>query len=210
MPTSTPRPSSEASGSGSPAGGFTLLEVAIILFIVAVAATFVIPRLKDTDSAALSASAARLATTARYLYEEAAFRQRPMRLNLDLDDHAYWVTVLNDDPDAPEFVPDSTPLAAPVRLPAAVAFADAVLPALGTLREGLIFAQFFPEGYADALVVHLHNRRNQYATLAIEPLTGRTRVSDGYHDVEQGHDQQGRDPGQRAAPDRPEDLRAPR
>jgi hypothetical protein len=106
-----------------------------------------------------------------------------MRLNLDLDKQGYWVTVWNDDLETPEFVPDATALARPVALPDAVAFADVVLPALGTVKEGQVFAQFFPEGYADPLVVHLRNRRSEYATLAIEPLTGRTLVADGYHDL---------------------------
>lgn len=183
MPTSTGAPSSSPHARvccARSSAGFTLLELSIVLLILAIAASFVIPRLRDTDSTALQASAARLATTVRYLYEEAALRRRPMRLNLDLEGQAYWVTVLGDDPEAPEFVPDATALARPTALPRAVAFADVILPALGTVKEGQVFAQFLPEGWADPLVVHLINRRSEYATLAIDPLTGRTRVGDGY------------------------------
>ncbi len=168
--------------------GFTLLELTIVLLIMAIAASFVIPRLRDVDSAALGSSAARLATTTRYLYEEAAFRRRPMRLNLDLDKQAYWVTVLDPDADGdePQFVVEDSPLAHPVGLPRGVTFADVVLPALGTVHEGLVFAQFFPEGYADPLVVHLTNTRHQFTTLAIEPLTGRTRIADAYVELDAG------------------------
>jgi len=166
--------------------GFTLLELSIVLLIIAIAAGFVIPRLRNADSAALVSSATRLATTARYLYEEAAFRQRPMRLNLDLDKHAYWVTVLSDDPDDPEFVVEDGPLSRPSALAGSVAFADVVLPALGMVHEGLVFAQFLPEGYADPLVVHLTNIRHEFATVAIEPLTGRTRVAAAYVELGAG------------------------
>lgn len=159
--------------------GFTLLELAIVLLVIAIASSFVVPRLRDTDDTALTATANRLATTVRFLYEEAAFRQVPMRLNLDLDEQAYWVTVLSPDPEQPEFLPDVTPLARPVTLPDAVAFFDVVLPAFGTATDGVVFAQFWPQGYADPLVVHLKNRRGNYATLALDPLTGRTRVGDG-------------------------------
>jgi len=175
-------------------GGFTLIELSIILVIVAIAASFLIPRLRDADSTALASAAARLATTSRYLYEEAAFRRRPMRLNLDLDKHAYWVTVLKDDPDDPEFVVDDSPIARPVALPGTVAFADVTLPAVGMVHEGVVFAQFFPEGYADPLVVHLTNARHEYATLAIEPLTGRTRVADAYVELAAGRVADSRDP----------------
>lgn len=203
MPTSTRIPRCEAGARAraaigfSSARGFTLLELSIVLLILAIAASFVIPRLRNADRAALTSGAARLATTARYLYEEAAFRRRPMRLNLDLDKQAYWVTVLKDDPDnpdEPEFVVDDSPLARPTALPASVAFVDAVLPALGVVREGVVFAQFFPEGYADPLVIHLTNTRHEFATLALEPLTGRTRVADAYVDLDAGRVADARDP----------------
>jgi len=174
MPTSTDARSSDG------ASGFTLLELAIVLFVMAIALSFVIPRLRDTTSAELRASAGRLASTTRLLYDEAAFRQRPMRLNLDLDEHRYWASELDLESQELAFVVDEDPLGRPVDLPAGVAFEDVVLPALGTIDRGIVYAQFFPEGFADPLVVHLQNRNGEQATLAIEPLTGRTRVADGY------------------------------
>ncbi len=180
--------------------GFTLLELAIILLVIGIALSFLIPRLRDTDRTRLTASAERLATTARYLYEEAAFRQRPMRLNFDLDNQTYWVTVLNEDPDDPEFVADGSPLSAPATLPDAVAFLDVVLPSTGTVTEGVVSALFTPEGWADPLVMHLKSRQGDYATIALDSLTGRTRVGDGYRElpVVAGGSVQGRNRPERA------------
>jgi len=184
MPTSTAGPSSEtrplAAFRSGDASGFTLLELTIVLLILGIAVSFLVPRLRDPEAAALTASADRLATTARYLYDEAAYQRLPMRLNLDLDHQVYFVTVLGGDPDAPEFVPARSPLARPVILPDAVAFRDVFLPAVGTVTEGTVFAQFSPDGWADPLVVHLRGRSGGDATMAIEPLTGRTRVADRY------------------------------
>ncbi|MCC6848528.1 MAG: prepilin-type N-terminal cleavage/methylation domain-containing protein [Deltaproteobacteria bacterium] len=189
MPTSTPAPSSERRRSERHAfPGFTLLELAVVLAILGIAVAFLAPRLRDPEDVALAASAERLATTARYLYDEAAYRRLPMRLNLDLDQQAYFVTVLGGEPDAPEFVPLDSPLARPVSLPANVAFRDVVLPAVGLVTEGVVFAQFSPEGWADPLVVHLHGRSGGDATMAIEPLTGRTRVADRYVVLESDRD----------------------
>ncbi len=153
------------------------------MLVLAIAVSFLIPRLRDAESTRLTASAERLATTARYLYDEAAFRQRPMRFNFDLENQTYWVTVLNEDEDDPEFVADDSPLAFPVALPDAVAFTDVVLPAVGTITDGVVFAEFTAEGYADPLVVHLQNRRGEFATIALDALTGRTRIADGYHEI---------------------------
>ena len=193
MPTSTPARSSDRTASS----GFTLLELAVVLLILGIAVSFVAPRLRDPETAALEAAANRIATTARYLYDEAAYQRLPMRLNLDLDHQTYFVTVLGGDPDDPEFVPvASSSLAKPTLLPDAVAFRDVVLPTVGTVTEGLVFAQFSPEGWADPLVVHLRGRSGGEATMAIEPLTGRTRVAARYVVLEPDRE---RDPRGRAA-----------
>jgi general secretion pathway protein H len=192
MPTSTPARSSERTASS----GFTLLELAVVLLILGIAVSFLAPRWRDPETVALQSAANRIATTARYLYDEAAYERLPMRLNLDLDHQTYFVTVLGGDPDDPEFVPVDSALAKPTALPDAVGFRDVVLPAVGTVTEGLVFAQFSPEGWADPLVVHLRGRSGGEATMAIEPLTGRTRVADRYvvldPERERDHDPRGR------------------
>lgn len=189
MPTSTAGPSCrDARRRSDAAPGFTLLELSIVLLIIGIAASFLVPRLRDPEHAQLEATASRLATTARYLYDEAAYRRVPMRLNLDLDNQRWFVTILGGDRDDPEFVPAASPLARPVILPDAVTFRDVVLPAVGTVSEGTVFAQFSPEGWADPLVVHLRSRDGADATMAIEPLTGRTRVADRYVTLERDHD----------------------
>jgi hypothetical protein len=42
--------------------------------------------------------------------------------------------------------------------------------------------------------VHLTNTRHEFATLAIEPLTGRTRVADAYVTLDAGRVADARDP----------------
>ena len=181
MPISTAALSSDSRPrSRHRSSGFTLIELAVVLLILGISASFLVPRLRDPEATALVSSAERLATTARYLYDEAAYQRLPMRLNLDLDRQTYFVTVLGGDADAPEFVPVESSLARPVVLPDSVAFRDVVLPAVGTVTEGIVFAQFSPEGWADPLVVHLRGRSGGDATMAMEPLTGRTRVADRY------------------------------
>jgi general secretion pathway protein H len=162
------------------AAGFTLIELAIVLFVVGIAASFVVPRLRSSERVVLDTAASRLATSIRWVYEEAALRQLPLRLNLDLDQQEYWVSAYNEDPDAPAFEIDRTPLARPQPLPDDVVIADVVTSTDGTVDGGLVLAQFLPEGATDVLVIHLQSRGGAFSTIAFDPLTGRTRVGDGY------------------------------
>lgn len=197
MPTSTAGRSSEPTAR-APHGssGFTLLELSVVLLILGIAASFIAPRLRDPESQALTSSTARLATAVRYLYDEAAYRRLPMRLNLDLDQQVYFVTELGGDPDDPEFVPSRSSLAKPTALPDSVAFRDVVLPAVGKVTEGIVFAQFSPDGWADPLVVHLRGRSGNETTMAIEPLTGRTRVADRYVTIDRDPEREQTKPGE--------------
>jgi general secretion pathway protein H len=196
MPTSTVGRSSEPAVRARFDSGFTLLELSVVLLILGIAASFLAPRLRDPEGAALASATARLAGAVRYLYDEAAYRRVPMRLNFDLDQQVYFATELGGDPDAPEFVPSTSARAAPTALPSSVAFQDVVLPAVGKVSEGVVFAQFSPEGWADPLVVHLRGRSGAKTTMAIEPLTGRTRIADRYVELDRDPTADARRPGQ--------------
>lgn len=165
-----------------PAPGFTLLELALVLFIVGLLLTVAIPRLPDLTGARLQASARRFAALVRYVSGEAVFRSHVYRLHYDLDRHAYWVTVLAVSPEAAEFIGDESPLSRPVHLPPAVRFAEVHVPAVGRVRTGQVYTHFYPHGYADPTVIHLRDHSARVLTIIIPPLTGEARIYEGYID----------------------------
>ncbi len=154
------------------AAGLTLLELAVVLFIVGLLTLITLPRLRDRDRSELEASATRLVVLARYLSEEAALRGATLRLNYDLDVQRCFVTVLDSTLEEPDFVPDSSPLATPVILPDSVMIADVAVASAERLTGGVALTHFYPEGYADPTIVHLRGRGGDYATVMIEPLSG--------------------------------------
>lgn len=163
--------------------GFTLLELSLVLLILGVLFTLLVPRLRNVADVRLTSTAERLAATARYLFAEAAFTGQVYRLHYNLDKHTYWVTVLDLAQDSPEFIQDPAPLSRQVIFSSDVTFADVTLPSLGAIVAGEVFTHFYPQGYVDPTVIHLHNQRGRFSTVIIPPLTGEARVYDGYADT---------------------------
>ncbi|HUA34277.1 MAG TPA: prepilin-type N-terminal cleavage/methylation domain-containing protein [Candidatus Binataceae bacterium] len=173
------------SSRGAP--GFTLLEIAVVLFIMGLMITLALPYLGGFRYAKLKSESRRLAGRATFLFDKAAGQKVILRLVFDIDRNGYYVTKL--DPYAvtpvnvePSFTPDHSPGSMPVLLPADVRIRDVSVEGIGSANRGIAFCQFYPEGYVDATVVHLMDASGNVMTLAFNPLTGLVGIADG--DVE--------------------------
>ncbi len=166
----------------TPSPGFTLLELSLVLFIIGLLVTVIMPRLGDLSGTRLESSAQRLAALVRYLNGEAAFSSQLYRLNYDLDKRIYWVSVLAADRDAREFIPDISPLARPVQLPASITFVDVHVPSAGRVSTGQVYTHFYPQGYTDPTVIHLRDQHSRVVTVTIPPLPTEVGIYEGYVD----------------------------
>jgi len=163
---------------------FTLLELSLVLLILVLALTFALPRLRDPSSQDLKSHMQRLATTFRFLREEAVLNGRTYTLNYDLDQQRYWITGEDSPDDLPGAAQDELGLLAkPVVLPKTIAFSDIVFATMGKLTQGQMFTKFYPDGEVDTTVIHMDNGQ-QAATLVALPLTGQVELVDGYRDLE--------------------------
>lgn len=162
-------------------GGFTLIEIGIVLLIIGIALGFIIPRLRDRSYAELQSGARRLAATLRFVRDEAVLKGRVYELMIDLDQQAYFVSssaVRGED--VTGFARESGPLARGVTLAPPVGIADVILPAAGgKLLDGQVPIYFYPDGTADLAVIHVHNGTDAY-TLRTVPLTGLVYLVAGY------------------------------
>jgi prepilin-type N-terminal cleavage/methylation domain-containing protein len=169
------------------ARGFTLLELAIVMFIMGLMLSLVMPYLGGFRYAKLKSETRRLAGRASYLFDEASGQKVMLRLVFDIDHDGYWVA--RYDPYSPHptdkepvFTQDKGPGAQPVLLPPDIRIRDVTVEGVGTTNEGQAFCQFYPEGYVDATVVHLIDASGNVMTLALNPLTGQVEIAAG--DVE--------------------------
>jgi prepilin-type N-terminal cleavage/methylation domain-containing protein len=179
------RSSPDRGHQGAP--GFTLLEIAVVIFIMGLMLTLAVPYIGGFRYAKLKSESRRLAGRASFLFDEASGQKVVLRLVFDMDHNGYFVSRL--DPYAvtpanvePSFTPDHSPGAHPVLLPQDVRIRDVTVEGIGSYNRGQVFCQFYPEGYVDATVVHLMDDSGNVMTLAFNPLTGQVAVAAG--DVE--------------------------
>jgi len=79
--------------SASP--GFTLLELAVVIFIMGLMLTLALPYLGGFRQAALKSQARRLAGRANYMFDEATGHKLVLKLIFDMDNNGYAVAQLD-------------------------------------------------------------------------------------------------------------------
>jgi general secretion pathway protein H len=187
MPISTAALSTEAEPRVLQRGqeGFTLIELGLVLLIISVIVALVVPRFRDQSHAELIAQTRKLATTFRFLQQEAILNGRVYRLNFDLDQQRYFVTSADaDEGVGGNFQQESGVVGKNFALPASMQIADVDVPFLGgKMYEGIAFTHFYPDGYVDPTAVHLDNGQEVYTLYVENGLTGRAYVSSGYLDL---------------------------
>lgn len=159
-------------------GGFTLIELGLVILIIGAIVALVVPRLRDQGRAELMSETRKLAATFRFLQQEAILNGRVYRLTFDLDQQRYFVTQADADE---EFQPTSGVLGRDVTLPSTVHIADLDLPyTFGKVYEGVGVTHFFPDGFVEPTAIHLDNGQEAYSLYVPNGLTGRVYVSAGY------------------------------
>lgn len=156
-------------------GGFTLVEILVVLAIVGLVLGLAIPRVQELSGVELRASARRLAGAARYAADQAAVRKTPYRIRFDLQGRAYRVELAEGD----QWVPDRATLGAPVRLPGAVRIAGVETRARGRQVEGEPWIEFYPKGYAERAAVQLALGADRVYTVEVRPFDLRPRIHAG-------------------------------
>src|SRR5512134_1648290 len=151
--------------------GFTLIELGLVLLIISVIVALVVPRFRDQSHAELISQTRKLASTFRFLQQEAILNARVYRLNIDLDQQRYFVTSAEEGGEMGGFAQETGSLARNVALPASLQIADVDVPLVsGKLYEGVAFTHFYPDGYVDATVVHLDNGQEVYTLYVDQPI----------------------------------------
>ncbi len=163
--------------AASNAGGFTLLELAVVMGLLGLLVALLVPRLGLLGSAALDSSARRLATRVQFLREEAALRSQWIRLAIDPRRGTYRAERLVPTASGVRFAPVDAPLYRETTVPAPIGLA---LEGLGMAEDvdGGVSTVFSPDGYADPALLWLDDGAGRRVAVVIDPVSTRARIVD--------------------------------
>jgi type II secretory pathway pseudopilin PulG len=153
--------------------GFTILEIIIVLFLLVGLLGIILPRISLEEN--LGSVGRRMVGTVRSLQSLAMLSQKTVRLYVDMDRGLYWPMILDGNQ---EKVPTDVIWATPLKLSETIRISD-ILVSQGKKESGRVDLFFYPTGRIDPATMHLVDASNNILAIAIEPVTGAIRMSDG-------------------------------
>ena len=151
--------------------GFTLLELTLVMFFMALIAGLSTPFVMETlDRMELQTSARKVASALRYARSEAIASKKPVVFSGNLDRNQFWVTQGHNNE-----TPKITSLTDPIRLDHFINEGEA-----NFVRDDEFTVTFFPQGNSSGGLIGMNinesrNSENYYA-ISIDPITGKTKI----------------------------------
>ena len=153
-------------------GGFTMLEIVLVLFLLVGMLSLVVPRISLGEN--LGSVGRRWVGAMKSFQEMAMLGQKTVRLYVDIDRSMYWPMVIDGNE---EKIPLEPTWAVPIVLPETVRFTDIQI---GTTMKqaGRVDIFFYPNGRIDPAIVHLTDGNNNIMGIFVEPVTTMIRITD--------------------------------
>lgn len=149
--------------------GFTLIELSIAVFIIAMVMAVALPSfVRSYNTALLSEAARTFSTTCQLARIQAVTQQRPATLHVDLDRQMFWVTqIMKTEEDSA----GSEQTLKVYELPKRVTLASAERIDGPSRKDKLVDATFYPNGTCDSITVVFRNGERGAIAATIDPIT---------------------------------------
>lgn len=182
-------------------GGFTLVEVLVVVSIIAMVLSFGIPTIQRVTNYQLNATTRKFSGLLKTVRDRAVFRNKIHRLVVSFEDQKYWiesqqqlspidlaqleearkVSLGQSKAEMPDtgFTLEPRFGKEPTEIPDGLVLDGVYTARDGLLQEGIAYIHFFPNGYNDEAIIFLRKRGGQgsgYA-LKLNPVTGRAEIA---------------------------------
>jgi general secretion pathway protein H len=159
--------------------GFTLVELAVVLFILSLAAAILMPRLPGVAQSRKNAALRHLANSIQALYEDALFQKKSLALIYEIEENTYRAGEFDEG--TQDYTGTTGLTVRPTRLPNELRFQDVETAEHneGIATRGRALTMFVPQGYATPTWVHLQDDAGAQYTVVVHPLLGRAEILDG-------------------------------
>lgn len=152
-------------------GGFTLIELIVVLVILGVVVRVALPRLEGAFSDRyLRSSARRLVGMIRWTQSQAALGGREYWLYYDLDKGEYWMAGKGEENLEGAEGKRRRHLLEGVR------FQHIITRSQGRVSGGIASSWFSPQGWVEGTSIHLQNEKGEELGVRIKGPTGRVRI----------------------------------
>ena len=160
-----------------PSGGFTLLEIVIVVAVLALFVGLAVPRLPDIAGTRIHQNARKVSMMLQLTRSRAVSLRRYYRVEMDLDTNSMSVSYFG-----PEgtYIPDDE--VRQVRLRDGI-ISDVVNTSEGKILEGTGWVRISPRGFIEPAVIHIGDGQQRVVTVTPSPVSGRVRIQDGYIDL---------------------------
>jgi Tfp pilus assembly protein FimT len=164
--------------SGNRRGGFTLVELILVMIVVFTLATVVVPRFSDFfPNLQVRKSTEQLMAWARKARADAALTGARQRLLLDIANREYWIEYEARPIKEPgKFVKLSGSWTAD-RLPESVTFELIEGAETDTTNSALRYIEFRPDGTSSDATVTISNDAGDRQVLRVEPTTSKISIA---------------------------------
>jgi prepilin-type N-terminal cleavage/methylation domain-containing protein len=157
------------------AGGFTLVELAVVILLISITLVFAVPRLPELPLIDSSAKTARwIILNVRNLKERAVREQRQFTLHVGIDRRHFWVTHEAMSAEERAQAEENG-----YRLPAGMRVADVEYPDRSRMVSGQAEIAFYRKGYSDHVMLHIADGQDRMS-FQIEPFLSRVKVYERY------------------------------
>lgn len=187
--------------------GFTMVELLVVIALIGLITLLTLPTVSSFFQVSLGSATRDLATTIKEAYNSAVITGKVHRIAYDLKSHEFWAesgptnTLLstesskekerkkkrsnqNDNVDSGQgasFSLDKAITKKKKPLPRGVEFESILSESdRDPVREGMAYTHIFPNGITERTLIYLKDSRKHQLTLAIEPITGKTRMLQGH------------------------------